>query len=134
MKETNLGYTVKVNLDLPYEEALGRVKRALKEEGFGVLTEVDVRATMREKLGVGFRPYTIIGACNPPLSHQALDSDLEAGLALPCNVIVHEDGEGSVVMIADPVVMMGSLGKPVLDEVAQEARAHLARVATTLAS
>ena len=59
MKETNLGYTVKVNLDLPYEEALGRVKRALKEEGFGVLTEVDVRATMREKLGVGFRPYTI---------------------------------------------------------------------------
>jgi len=132
MREAKLGCAFKVDLELPYEEALERVKAALKEEGFGVLTEVDVRATMKEKLGLDFHAYTIIGACNPSLSHRALDSDLEAGLVLPCNVVVHEEGERSVVMIADPVGMMGSLGKPVLDEVAQEARERLARVAIAL--
>lgn len=125
-------YAFRTRLNVPHEEALNRVKVALKEEGFGVLTSVDVKATMKEKLDVDFSPYTIIGACNPPLSHEALIRELEAGLVLPCNVIVYKENEGSAVSITDPSAMMRVLGMPSLEEIAQEARKRLERVMVSL--
>jgi uncharacterized protein (DUF302 family) len=129
-----LGFEVK--LAQPYEQAIEKVVSALKAEGFGVLTRIDVKATMHEKLGVDFRPYVILGACNPPLAHRALSADGEVGLMLPCNVTVEELPEGgSLARIANPIVMMtaGDLGKnPALVEVAQAAYEKLARVAQSL--
>jgi len=125
-------YAFRTMLNVPYEQALEKVKASLRDEGFGVLTSVDVKETMKEKLGVDFRPYTIIGACNPPLSHRAFEQDLEAGLVLPCNVIVYEKDGGSAVAIADPVTMIGVLENPDLGEVAHEAQAKLKRVIVRL--
>jgi uncharacterized protein (DUF302 family) len=119
-------------VDLPYAQALEQVIAALKEEGFGVLTSVDVRKTMKERLDVDFRDYTIIGACNPPLSHRALNENTEAGLVLPCNVIVYEKDGKTAVAIANPVVMMGTLGDRALDPVIQEARTRLEHVIAQL--
>lgn len=125
-----------VRIDQSYEAALEKVIAALKVEGFGVLTSIDVKSTLKEKLNADFRPYVILGACNPPLAHRALSQDAVAGLLLPCNVTVEEESEGkSVVRLANPEAMLtiGSLeGDPVLLEVAQEARARLERVAEAL--
>jgi len=119
------------------EEAVSRVTEALKGEGFGVLTRIDVREALKEKLGVEFRPYVILGACNPQLAHRALSRRAEVGLLLPCNVTVESRAEGgSWVRIADPEVLLsvGDLGRdPALREVAQEARRRLNRVAEALA-
>jgi uncharacterized protein (DUF302 family) len=111
----------------PYAETVERVKAALKEEGFGVLTEVDVKATLREKLDVEFRDYLIIGACNPPLAHRALQADLSVGTLLPCNVVVYDDGGETVVSVFDPEVGMAVAGSPALVPIAQEAKARLSR-------
>lgn len=123
-------------LAVPYEAALERVAEALKAEGFGILTRIDVRATLKDKLGEEFRPYSILGACNPPLAHRALTHEGKAGLMLPCNVTVEADPTGgSLVRIADPEVMLdvGSFGKdPELRKVATEARQCLARAAASL--
>jgi len=127
-------YAMKAELPLTFREALERVKRALMEQGFGTLTEVDVRAVLKEKLGMEFRRYAILGACNPRLSSRALAADLEAGLVLPCNVVVYEEGEKTVLLIADPETMMAPLGKPELDAVAREAKARLERVVAGLGS
>ena len=124
-----------VMIDAPYEEALPRVIEALKQEGFGVLTRIDVHDALKEKLGVEFRNYSILGACNPPLAHRALSSRPDAGLMLPCNVVVEQSGEGTLVRIVDPAAMMqagGLAGDPVLQEVGAEAEAHLKRVAEAL--
>lgn len=125
-----------VGLGMPYEEAVEKVITALKAEGFGVLTRIDVRATLKEKLGEDFRPYVILGACNPPLAHRALSQDPVVGLMLPCNVTVEEDPEGgSIVRIANPEMMLtvGSLkDNPTLLEVAQQAKSRLERVAAAL--
>ena len=120
------GATVK----LAYAQALERTRAALKEQGFGVLTEIDVRKTMREKLDVEFRPYVILGACNPPLSHRALSEDLGIGLLLPCNVVVYDNGDGSsTVEVMDPQAALGLVGdNPAIGEVAREARARLRRM------
>lgn len=128
-----------VQMKVPYDEAISAVTNALKAEGFGVLTRIDVQATLKEKLGVDFRPYAILGACNPPLSHRALSADPEVGLMLPCNVTVESLGgdDNTVVRIADPEVMMtvGTLrDNPALVDVAREARARLERVAQALKS
>ncbi len=126
MKLSDFGITAKLNL--PYAEAVEKTKAALKEEGFGVLTEIDVKKTLKEKLGVDSESYVILGACNPPLAHRALSSDPFVGLLLPCNVIVYQEGEGSVVSAIDPVFMLTGLESPALEEVAREVRPKLERV------
>ncbi len=127
-------YGMGTKLNIPYEQAVEKVTAALKEEGFGVLTEIDVKATLKKKLDADFRKYIILGACNPPLAYQALQTELEIGLLLPCNVIVYEEDGGSVVSIADPIAMLGIVGNPTLNSVAEEARARLQRVLEALQS
>jgi uncharacterized protein (DUF302 family) len=122
-----------VTLPVPYEEAVEKATAALKAEGFGVLTEIDVKATMKKKLDADFRKYVILGACNPPLAHRALSTQLEIGLLLPCNVIVYEEDGGSVVSIVDPLAMMQMGDAQALEPVALEARARLERVRDALA-
>ncbi len=125
-----------VHLDQSYDEALEAVAEALKTEGFGVLTKIDVKETLKQKLGQDFRPYAILGACNPPLAHRALAHDAQAGLMLPCNITVEADAEGgSIVRVVDPAVMLRAGGMdqdPALREVAAEARTRLERVAKSL--
>jgi len=124
-----------VTVNAPYAEAVDRVIDALKVEGFGVLTRIDVHDTFREKLDVDFRNYSILGACNPPLAYKALSNRPDAGLMLPCNVIVEEVDNGTLVRIVDPAAMMqaGDLdGDPAIDEVGNEAGARLRRVADAL--
>ena len=125
-----------VQLPVPYDEALEKVTAALKTEGFGILTRIDVRATLKEKMGAEFRPYAILGACNPPLAHRALTRDARAGLMLPCTVTVESTGDqSSVVRIADPDVFLrvgGFETDEALMGIAAEARARLLRAATAL--
>jgi uncharacterized protein (DUF302 family) len=118
----------KSTLKLPYETALEKVTEALKAEGFGVLTSIDVKDTMKKKLNVDLKKYTILGACNPPLAHKALTSRPEVGLLLPCNVIVYEEGDETVVNIIDPMSMTNFIQDPALEQVAGEARTRLKRV------
>jgi uncharacterized protein (DUF302 family) len=115
-------------IDQPYAEVVRRVKAALPEEGFGVLTEIDVRSTLRERLGLEFRDYVIIGACNPALAHRALEADLAVGTLLPCNVVVYADGDATMLAIFDPAVGMGVAGSPALMPIAAEAKTRLLRV------
>ena len=124
--ETPYGFGVK--LDLPFEQAVQRTTELLKEEGFGVLTHIDVKQTLKEKLGADFRRYVILGACNPPLAHRAFQAELLIGLLLPCNVAVYEDGAGSVAAFMDPGVALGIVGNEALVPIAAEARARLKRV------
>ena len=127
-------YGFGATLDLPFAAAVERVKEALKVEGFGVLTTIDVRQTMQEKLDVDFEPYVILGACNPQLAHRALSAEHEVGLLLPCNVIVHEHDGRSAIAIADPVQMLGVVGDNAeLRTVAEEAAIRLRRVAVAVA-
>jgi len=124
-----------INLDIPFESALEKVTAALKDEGFGVLTKIDVKETMKQKLGEEFRPYVILGACNPPLAHRALSNVPEVGIMLPCNVTVEERESGILISLANPeaMMMMGDLAEnTALREVASEARARLERVAQAL--
>ena len=133
-EQTKLAYGFGVTINAPYAEAVERTKAALKEQGFGVLTEIDVKATMKQKLDVDFRPYVILGACNPPLAHRALTTELDLGLLLPCNVVVYETEGGSVVEVMDPVAAMGVVGNPALEPIAHEAKARLEKALATLAS
>ena len=130
---TKKGYGLTTRLDLPYEEAVERTKAALKEEGFGVLTEIDVKATLKKKLNADFRMYIILGACNPPLAHRALQAELEVGLLLPCNVVVYEEDGGAVVSAIDPLAAMSIAESPALEEVATTVNAKLHRVIQSLA-
>ena len=100
------GMAFEIVMDEPWESAVDRVISALADEGFGVLTRIDVHDTFKAKLDVDFRPYSILGACNPPLAHKALSNRPDAGLMLPCNVIVEQQGEGTLVRIVDPAAMM----------------------------
>ncbi len=128
---TQMGMTTHLMLDYP--AALQRVTDALKAEGFGVLTEIDVKETLKKKLDVDFRPYKILGACNPPLAYRALSAAPEVGLLLPCNVTVEQMEEGRVrVSIVDPLAMMAMVPNAALQPVAEEARQRLERVITAL--
>lgn len=125
-----------VQLDRPYEQALEEVTAALKTEGFGILTKIDVKATLKEKLNKDFRPYAILGACNPPLAHRALSHNPEVGLVLPCNVTVEAVNSGeSLVRIGDPDVFMqiGGLNQdPEIQDLGREVRVRLLRVVKIL--
>jgi uncharacterized protein (DUF302 family) len=124
---TDIG--IRATLNLPYEQAIQKTTDALKAEGFGVLTQIDVQATLKQKINADFRRYVILGACNPTLAHRALSANLNVGLLLPCNVTVYEEGDGSVVTAVDPVEMLGVLKEDaVAHEVAVEAKARLQRV------
>ena len=127
-------YAFSTKVALPYQEAVRRTTELLKEEGFGVLTEIDVRKTMREKLNADFRPYVILGACNPHLAHRAFQAELGIGLLLPCNVIVYEEGDGSVVSVMDPRAALEIAGNDALRPIAEDARARLDRVIQKLAT
>jgi uncharacterized protein (DUF302 family) len=122
-----------VGLRGDFESVLARVIEALKAEGFGVLTEIDVKDTLKKKLDIDFRPYKILGACNPPLAHRALEADPEVGMLLPCNVTVSQTGENEVqISLVDPLAMLGIIDNPALRAVAEEAGAKLQRVAKAL--
>ncbi len=112
-------YGFGTTLQISYEEAIQRVKDALKAEGFGVLTEIDVRKTLHEKLGSEMEPYLILGACNPVLAHRALEQEPDIGLLLPCNVVVRAVNDGCRVEIADPEAMLGIVGSKPLDTIAE---------------
>ena len=132
MANATTNYAYHAKLALSYEQAVDKVIAALKEQGFGVLTEIDVKATLKKKLDVDFRKYVILGACNPPLAHKALNTQLNIGLLLPCNVIVYEEDGGSVVQILDPIKMMEVAENPDLNPVAQDAQTRLQRVIEAL--
>ncbi|WP_376794120.1 DUF302 domain-containing protein [Thermogemmatispora sp.] len=126
-------YGFGTTLALSCEQAIERVKEALKAEGFGVLTEIDVQRTLRDKLGLETAPYVILGACNPHLAHQALAIEPEIGLLLPCNVVVRSVANGCRVEIADPQAMLAVSGNERLEQIAQEARTRLQRALAALA-
>lgn len=122
-------YGLGITVDLDFERAVERAKEALATEGFGILCEIDVAATMKKKLDVDFRPYVILGACNPPLAHRALTAERDIGLLLPCNVIVYADDTPghSVIAAIDPVVQLGVTGKDELRPLAEEVKVRLIR-------
>ncbi len=131
MKEGRYGYETKVAKG--FDEAVAWVTEELKKEGFGVLTTIDVKATLKKKIDVDFRPYTILGACNPKLAHQALSKDAQMGLMLPCNVIVQEaEGGGVEVSVINPNAMFNVMGDDSLQDVAKEADERLRRVVVAL--
>lgn len=126
MSDPNYGLTKHLKLD--YEAARQAVIDALKTEGFGVLTEIDVQNTLKQKINVDFRRYTILGACNPPLAHKSLTAEPYVGLFLPCNVVVAEEPGGSVVSIARPSVMFSVAHNPAMQPIVEEVEAKLTRV------
>jgi len=132
--ELSLGKDIHLNAD--HADAVVRVTAALKDQGFGVLTSIDLKAAFKEKIGTDFRPYTILGACNPPLAHRALSAEPLVGLMLPCNVTVEDaPGGGSIVRFINPDAMLGvgRLGEhPAIGEVAKDAKARLELVAAAL--
>ncbi len=122
-----------VHLTVDYDIALSRTVEALKTEGYGVLTEIDVKDTLKKKLGVDYPPYKILGACNPPLAYRALTAAPEVGLLLPCNVTIRQLEDGIIeVALIDPLMMMSVIDTPALKPIADEARIRLERVAQTL--
>ena len=120
------GYGFSKTIDVPYEDAIEKVTAALKEEGFGVLTTIDVKETLKKKLNVDFRKYIILGACNPPFAYKTLQAEIGIGLFLPCNVIVYENDEGkSVVSAIDSVKMVSMVENPALEGIAKEVSSKL---------
>lgn len=128
----SMEYGVGRYLDQPYETALPRVVEALKAEGFGVVTEIDVRETMKEKLGVDVSPHTILGACNPELAHAALQVEPDLGVLLPCNVVVYATPRGTRVTAVNAGAMLGMVDNPALDRIAAEVGRRLDRVLESL--
>jgi uncharacterized protein (DUF302 family) len=134
MNAPQASYAIARTVPYSYEEADRRVREALKNEGFGVLTEIDVSATLKEKLGVDFPKYAILGACNPPLAHQALQAEPDIGLLLPCNVVVRALPDGQTMVEAlDPVKQLAVAGAPELDALAEDVQARMRRVIAAIA-
>lgn len=120
-----MDYGITIRMSAPFAEAVARVRDALKAQGFGVLTEIDVQATLRDKLGEEMEEYLILGACNPPLAHQALTADRRIGLLLPCNVVVRTEAGQTVIEALDPQTMVAVTGQASLQPIANEAAARL---------
>ena len=129
-----MSYGTAVTIDAPFPDTLARVRDELAEEGFGVLTEIDVTATMKAKLGEDVEDYVILGACNPPLAHQALTVDRSIGLLLPCNVVVRTTPGGTAVEALDPQIMVGLTDNPALKPVADDAAERLQRALQRVAA
>lgn len=131
---TPFAYGFRSEILLAYEQAVSATREALAAEGFGVLTEIDVKATLKKKLDVDFRPYVILGACNPPLAHRALSAETDIGLLLPCNVVVYAGNQPglSVVAVLDPVAQLGITGRSDLEPLALDLRARLTSVLAAL--
>ncbi len=127
-----MSYERSIDLSVPFEDAVSRTRAALQEQGFGVLSEIDVQATLRDKRGLEMEPYLILGACNPDLAHQALEIDRSIGVLLPCNVVVSGHAAGSRVQILDPQIMASLTELPALQPVADEASVRLQAVLDTL--
>jgi uncharacterized protein (DUF302 family) len=127
-----MDYGITIRTPVPFAEAVARVREALKAQGFGVLTEIDVRATMSDKLGQDMEDYLILGACNPPLAHRALDADRRIGLLLPCNVVVRTADGQTVIEALNPQVMAEVTGQPSLKPVADEATSRIRAALDTL--
>ena len=126
------GFTLKKVTQGTYEEVLDRIPELLKGEGFGVLTEIDVKATMKQKIGAEFRKYKILGACNPQLAHQVLSADLEIGAMLPCNVVVYEGDDGKAVVLAIDPMQAIAAANPAVRSVAETVKERLGRVLAQL--
>jgi uncharacterized protein (DUF302 family) len=128
-----MSYRITTRVAAPFPVTAARARAALADQGFGILTEIDVQATLRDKLGVEIESYLILGACNPPLAHRAIEADPEVGLLLPCNVVVRADGpDATVVQALDPQVMVQTTGRQELQPVADEAAARLRAALATL--
>ncbi len=128
-----MAYGITTRVQAPYPDTVERVREALREQGFGVLTEIDVQQTLRNKLDTDMPPYLILGACNPPLAHRALTIDPDIGLLLPCNVVVRADGpDATLVQALDPHVMVQVTGRPELNAIADEATTRLRAALATL--
>ncbi len=127
-------YTFQTQLPIPIEQAIPQVLEQLKQEGFGVLMDLDIQATMKQKIGADIPPYHILGACNPQLAHQALSAEPEIGALLPCNVVVRAEGEQTVVSFMDPQAMTKLTSNPQVHAVANAAEARLRRVCAALDS
>jgi uncharacterized protein (DUF302 family) len=125
-------FTFGTRIHAPVSTARVRVEAALRAEGFGVLTEIDVQATMKARLGIDQAPYLILGACNPPLAHRALEADPSVGALLPCNVVLRDDGGETIVEAMDPLAVLGIVDHPAIQPIAVEARERLARAIAAL--
>ena len=127
-----MNYYIQARTNLGFDEAIARVTEFLKEEGFGVLTEIDVKATLKKKLDIEYKPYRILGACNPLFAHKSLNAEPHIGVLLPCNVVVWDEGDSRVIAAMEPMIMAEIIGKPAVAEIAAQVSERINRVVSKI--